>query len=266
MQPGSVIPLQYGAFLVVLSFIISALGAYVALVSAAHIRGEGGRVHVGYLVVAAIALGGVGIWGMHFIGMAAQRTPFVVSYSLWPTLGSLALAIVVSGFALWYVGRSPFNAFYCLVGGVLGGLGVTGMHYLGMSAVRTQAYFTWDAGLIALSAVIAMVAAAVALWLAFNLRTSMQRGLASLVMAGAVCGMHYTGMRAGTMICTADSPSNSAWLHGDTLAYAVFAIACVAVLGMGVLLYRGSVERRARIEARVEALTRGVAGRGSGPI
>ncbi|AJC20502.1 MHYT domain-containing protein [Pandoraea pulmonicola] len=262
MQPGSVVPLQYSELLVLLSFVISALGAYVALVAASRIRDDDGRISKGYLVVSAFALGGIGIWGMHFIGMAAQRMPFPVSYSLWPTLGSLLLAVVVSGVALWYVARSPYrNAGRCIVGGVAGGFGVAGMHYLGMSAVRTQAYFEWDTTIVALSVLIAIVAASVALWLAFHLETSLQRALAALVMAVAVCGMHYTGMRAGTIICTADTRAEiSVRLQGDMLPYGVFAIACVVLLAMAVLLYRTSRRRRERMAARLDALMRQRAG------
>ncbi|VVD98719.1 MHYT domain-containing protein [Pandoraea nosoerga] len=228
MQPGSVIPLQYSEFLVLLSFVISALGAYVALVAASRIRDDDGRISKGYLGVSALALGGIGIWGMHFIGMAAQRMPFPVAYALWPTLGSLLLAVVISGAALWYVARSPYrNAARCIVGGVVGGLGVAGMHYLGMSAVRTQAYFQWDTTIIALSVLIAIVAASVALWLAFHLETSLQTRA-------------QIGMR----------------LQGDTLPYGVFIIACVVLLAMAVLLYRTSRRRRERMAARLDALMR----------
>lgn len=258
MQPGSVIPLQYSEFLVLLSFVISALGAYVALVAASRIRDDDGRISKGYLGVSALALCGIGIWGMHFIGMAAQRMPFPVAYALWPTLGSLLLAVVISGAALWYVARSPYrNAARCIVGGVVGGLGVAGMHYLGMSAVRTQAYFQWDTTIIALSVLIAIVAASVALWLAFHLETSLQRALAALVMAIAVCGMHYTGMRAGTIICTTQTRAQIGMrLQGDTLPYGVFIIACVVLLAMAVLLYRTSRRRRERMAARLDALMR----------
>lgn len=262
MQPGSVVPLQYSEFLVLLSFVISALGAYVALVAASRIRDDDGRISVGYLVVSALALGGIGIWGMHFIGMAAQRMPFPVSYSLWPTLGSLVLAVVISGAALWYVARAPYrNAVRCVIGGVAGGLGVAGMHYLGMNAMRTQAYFEWNMTIVALSVVIAIVAASVALWLAFHLETSLQRTLAALVMAVAVCGMHYTGMRAGTIVCTASTRAQiSMRLHGDMLPYGVFLIACVVLLAMAVLLYRTSRRRRERMAARLDALMRQHAG------
>ncbi len=54
---------------------------------------------------------------------------------------------------------------------------------------------------------------------------------AALVMAVAVCGMHYTGMTAGTMICTGRtySPTLLA-LEGDNMGYAVFALTAVVLI------------------------------------
>jgi len=61
------------------------------------------------------------------------------------------------------------------------------------------AKITYDTTLFTASLVIAVVAATVALWLAFNLRGNLQRFGSAIVMGIAVCGMHYTGMYAVQM-------------------------------------------------------------------
>ena len=49
---------------------------------------------------------------------------------------------------------------------------------------------------------IAVAAGTAALWLAFNTRSLASRLGAALLMAIAVCTMHYTGMGAAEFFCT----------------------------------------------------------------
>jgi NO-binding membrane sensor protein with MHYT domain len=70
------------------------------------------------------------------------------------------------------------------------------MHYTGMWAVQTQGTIAYDKGLVALSILIAVVAATAALWFTLVLESPVLRFVAGLVMGVAVVGMHYTGMAA----------------------------------------------------------------------
>ena len=99
---------------------------------------------------------------------------------------------------LFVVGRGKSNLLKLISGGVFTGLGVAGMHYTGMAAMRMAADISYRIDLVALSLVIAVVAATAALWLAFNVRGSLQKFGSALVMGVALCGMHYTGMSATT--------------------------------------------------------------------
>ena len=231
MNAGDIIPLQFQPSLVAISFFVAVLGSYFALVCAGRIR-ESDVVRKEWILGAAVALGGVGIWSMHFIGMTAQVMPFRVTYDLATTVASLVAAIAVSYAAFWFVGRRAFNLTDLLIGGSLAGIGVAVMHYLGMAAVMTQARLDWDVRIVAASVAIAIVAANVALWLAFNLKRRMHRMIAAIVMGVAVCGMHYTGMVAGTIICTAKPVPPSAWaLSGADLPY------YVAILALGAVMF-----------------------------
>jgi len=69
-----------------------------------------------------------------------------------------------------------------------------------------------------LSILIAGVAATAALWLAFNVRSTVQCASARLPMGTAVCSMHYTGMAAATLICTSSVQRSSFILGGPYLA------------------------------------------------
>ncbi|WP_459614887.1 MHYT domain-containing protein [Bordetella sp. 2513F-2] len=256
MAPGDIVVPAFRQVLVLLSFLIAFLGAYVALIAVARIRASAGNGENwgGYVAIAAISMGGVGIWGMHFIGMQAQRMPFEVGYGLWPTLLSLAMAVAFSGFAFWYVGRAPFSLARCLVGGLFAGLAVAIMHYIGIGAMRMPAVFQWRVPLVAASVGIAVVAATAALWLAFNVQREWQRLLAAGVMAVAVCGMHYTGAAAGIVVCTAPRAYDDLQVGGTALPYAAFIGAAGVLAAMRWLLYRSQRRYRARLAVRVDGL------------
>jgi NO-binding membrane sensor protein with MHYT domain len=195
-----------------------------------------------------VALGGIGIWSMHFIGMVAYRLPVAIAYDITLTAVSLLAAIVIAGLALYLAGsgRGKFSKAGWLAGSLLAGIGVCVMHYMGMFAMNMRASMEFDLVVVALSVVIAVTAAAAALWLAFHLkRTSHQLGAAA-VMGLAVCTMHYVGMSAATMICTAAAPSDAFTVGGRYLVLMVFGVAGVVLLAIAWVISERSIEAAAR--------------------
>ena len=83
-----------------------------------------------------------------------------------------------------------------MLGGVIIGLGVASMHYIGMSAIRVQDSLSYNPMLVAASVIIAIIAGTAALWAALRLHSLLSTIVASLIMGVAVSGMHYTGMAA----------------------------------------------------------------------
>lgn len=189
---------SYNFFLVALSFFISVFGSYtgILLVKAAQSSTAN---RTAWIMAAATALGGGAIWTMHFIGMLAYDMGMPVNYDPLITFGSLAIAVIVVGLGLFFVGGNQTSIARLLVAGVITGLGVASMHYSGMYAMNMAASMSYDPPLFAASIVIALVAATAALWLAFNLEGNIKMLLAAVVMGIAVCGMHYVGMAAMKM-------------------------------------------------------------------
>lgn len=224
--------IQYEPLLVVLSYVISVLGSYTALQLAIAIPQARDRLAaLGWVAGAAVALGGGAIWSMHFIAMNAADMGMPVAYDASLTGASLAMAIAASGFGLYVVGRGEGSTNKLLIGGTLTGLGVALMHYTGMAAMIVPAKISYDTTLFNLSLVIAVVAACVALWLAFNLRGNLQRFGSALVMGVAVCGMHYTGMFAVKMTPARDQVTSAGIsLPPSTLGAWVFGIAAVVLV------------------------------------
>ncbi|ABW10444.1 putative integral membrane sensor protein [Parafrankia sp. EAN1pec] len=187
---------SYNLYFVALSYGLAALGSFAALASASRIREHVGFRRLGWSAVTALALGGGGIWSMHFVGMVAYHIGTMVTFDMKVTTLSLLIAVAVSGVGIWVVASDPFNAGRLIGGGTFAGLGIAAMHYTGMAAMRTSGTISYRPGLVLLSIAIAVVAAVAAFGIAFRVGGTGRVLGASFVMAAAVCGMHYTAMAA----------------------------------------------------------------------
>lgn len=186
---------DYDLLLVALSYCVSVLGALTGLFVANHIRGSEGGVRLGWLLLAAILIGGCAIWAMHFIGMIAYDPGGPMAYDTTMTAASLVAPIAFVTVGLYATYRRPESFAARVVAGTITGLGVAAMHYTGMAAIRVAAYMTYDPVIVAVSVGIAIVAAIAALHIVLSLG-GVLRYASALVMGVAVCGMHYTGMAA----------------------------------------------------------------------
>src|ERR1700704_4489673 len=193
---------SYDYRLVALSVLIAVLASYAALDLGGRVTASRGSLRSIWLMGGAAAMG-MGIWSMHYIGMLAYSLPVTVSYD-WPTvLLSLLAAMLASAVALFVVSRDEMGPLRAGIGGLLMGIAIAAMHYVGMEAMRLPAMCQYSRGLVALSVVLAIVISLVALWLTFHLRSQTKsmgwRKLASaLLMGAAIPVMHYTGMAAVT--------------------------------------------------------------------
>jgi len=134
---------------------------------------------------------------MHFVAMLGFTIPGqTITYSVPVTIASMLIAVVVVGIGLLIVGFGSAGWRNLLLGGVIIGIGVASMHYIGMAAMRMPGTIRYDNTLVVLSVVIAAVAGTAALWAALRLTAVWSTLVASLIMGVAVSGMHYTGMAA----------------------------------------------------------------------
>ncbi|WP_341319234.1 histidine kinase [Paraburkholderia sp. IMGN_8] len=126
----------YNFWLVSLSLIIATLSAYTVLDLAGFISVlEKPKLKHAWLGGGAAAMG-TGIWTMHFVGMLAFSLPIPLGYDSRLTGTSLAIAVLISYFALNVVTRAKLTRIHLTMGGVLMGLGIAGMHYTGMAAAH----------------------------------------------------------------------------------------------------------------------------------
>ena len=160
-----------------------------------------------WLCGGATAMGTVGIWSMHYVGMEAFNLPIPVQYD-WPAvLLSLLAAVLASGVALVIVSQPKMGPMRTIVGSVIMGSGIAAMHYIGMAAMRLKAMCIYSPLLVVLSVLLAILISYIALRLSFDAREWLlawdQRKLGSaLVMGLAIPVMHYVGMAAAVFVPT----------------------------------------------------------------
>jgi len=229
----------YNLLLVLLSLVIATLASYTALDLAAFIALlDNPTLKRAWLAGGAAAMG-TGIWSMHFVGMLALSLPIPLGYALPDTGASLAIAVLVSYFALNVVTRARLSRRRLLAGGALMGAGIVGMHYTGMAAMRMAPGIRYEPGLFAASIGVAVIASTAALWMAQTLRAQQahhataHRIGAALIMGIAITGMHYTAMAAAHFApdarCGAANGIDAPWL-ATTIALFTTATLIVTLL------------------------------------
>ena len=201
---------SYGLLNPALGFAMSCLGSFLGLRCVILARAYEGRARARWLVLAAVAIGAVGIWAMHFIAMLGFTIPGEpIRYNVVTTIASMLLAVAVVGAGLFIVGFGNGGWSRLVAGGVVIGVGVAAMHYLGMAAMSMPMSISYALPLVALSVLIAIVAGTAALWIGTWVRTIKATLGAAVVMGVAVTGMHYTGMAALRVTGMATSSTGS---------------------------------------------------------
>ncbi|MFF3321720.1 MHYT domain-containing protein [Streptomyces sp. NPDC002889] len=246
---GTVDGFSYGLVTPVAAFLMACLGGALGLRCTTRSLRNGNSFKPGWLALGATAIGS-GIWTMHFIAMMGFSVEeAAVGYDGPTTFASLAVAVVMVGIGIFIVGYRGATGMALVTGGTITGLGVASMHYLGMAGMRLQGRLEYDTPTVALSVVIAVVAATLALWAAVSVHGFLASLGASLVMGVAVSGMHYTGMAAvsvhlhGAAGSGQGGDSAAAILAPVLVGPAVFLLLAAVVLMFDPLLVLGEPDR-----------------------
>lgn len=234
-------PGYYDGWTVFESFLIACLAGFVAFESVDHTRfSPQSRL---WATLGGAALG-MGIWSMHFVGMVAWHPPFPLYYAIGPTVVSILVAIGASVLALFLVTResSRRSAMVNFLGALIVGTGICSMHYIGMSALRFTAAPMWSGTWVIASFLIAVGAS----WGAMQLlrrsgeqvATLPRQLTGSVIIAVAICGMHYVGMHAFMLHEGATSIQLAGSFEGSELAHVGVANAMLFTIGLLVVSYR----------------------------
>jgi NO-binding membrane sensor protein with MHYT domain len=230
--------ITYDPVLVLLSIGVSILGSLTALaLTAGGYDRDFGAWRTSFALANSGLIMGSTICAMHFIAMMAVEIPVPVDYSTPETVGSICVAIVAAGTGLYLTRARLLGRGSIPVGGLLMGLGIAGMHYLGMSAVRGCG-LAYDLQLVAASVAIAIAASTAALWFTFTGRRGVLATLAGGTVQGlAIAAMHYTAMAATFFVPLEMAVEPSAPVFSRSLlAYLIAGgIAAVSVANLALL-------------------------------
>ncbi|HYY58133.1 MAG TPA: MHYT domain-containing protein [Pyrinomonadaceae bacterium] len=253
MDTGQIIVAHHDPGLVALSIFVSILAAYAARALIDRLRDAGGRTWtwLAWLAVGA-TVDGIGTWSMHYTGKMALRLPVPVLFD-WPTVVlSLLVSITGSGAALLVVGRGKIGWPRAVAAGVLlGGVGISGLHYTAMAAMRTPGmHHHYSFSLVTLSVVLAIVisllAVVMALVMAFlfpgdSTGGRWRRHASAWLRGSANPVMHYTAMAALTFTYTGEVQDLSRAVNVFSLG--VLGVSIVPVMVLVVALLTSVVDR-----------------------
>lgn len=202
--PATAIKGYYNLHIVSLSYMVAFLGCYVTLDLTGRLLDTPSIKNKEYWILACSILMGCSIWSMHFIGMLAYIMPMSITYDPWWTGFSLLIAIIGSIVAFYFIKSEKGSILKFTLSGIFMGLCIASMHYTGMQAMEgvnmpMMLYIPW---IFLLSIVIAIVVSIAAIWILIqSSQGSMHHQFqlkifSALIMAAAICSMHYTGMAA----------------------------------------------------------------------
>jgi PAS domain S-box-containing protein len=254
---GQIMAATHDHFLVALSVFISILAAYSAIDLSERIRDTRGWLCLIWLVSGATA-SGISTWSMHYTAMLAFRLPVPVEYDWRLVLLSLVLGIVGSGAALMFLSRRKIGWPRIVAAGViLGGVGISCLHYTAMASMRLPGVEHFSPAFVALAVVLAIAISFLALALPFFIRddragriwrihgSALLRGLANPVM-------HFTAMAGTFFTFSAAAPDLS---HAVSISPIGFVgISIVPVMFFVVALLTSLVDRLQRQSALLEDL------------
>ncbi|PXA74397.1 bifunctional diguanylate cyclase/phosphodiesterase [Caulobacter sp. D4A] len=250
---------QHDFRLVLVAGLVCFAACFTAFRLFSRLRGARGLVRGAWLLLTGLVAGS-GVWATHFIGMVAYDPGLKTGYSPAGTLLSLMIAVLfmAAGFAVASAERTRTND---CAGGLLLGLGIGAMHYTGMSAFVTQGYVVWEQATVAVSVLIGVAFSAGALVLGGRARTLPKQLIGGGILTLGVCGLHFTGMGAVTIMPDPSVIVPEQLLSGAVLTLAVTSITGLIILGgLGAVTIESSTSRSAldRIRRLANAAYEGI--------
>jgi len=248
-QIYSCIIFEHDYRLVMLATLICIFSALTAVSMQERARRAPERIRSKWVVLTAFTIGS-GIWATHFVGMLAYDLGMPVRYDLLPTIGSLLVAMIVPGFGFHFATYHRTKRARAFAGLVIG-IGIAGMHFLGMEGMRVQGTISHNMDYIILALFLGIGFSIMALVGMNKTQDVVRHGVAAGLLTAAICGLHFTSM-AGVIV-----RYDPAALMPESLvseAFLVVGVSVVALVLLAFSLATAYVDRDAARTKTIEAV------------
>lgn len=253
------IHIHYDFSLIVGSIIVAILICYLAISIEQLLFRELFKKYKKTLLVISGFVLGAAIWCTHLVGILASHLPADYSSDYRFVFVSYIIAFIASTFAVWLITKETLPFMRLILGALLMGLGISGMHYVGMMGlVLDQHKMYYDPLLTLFSVLIAISGSGLTLWLTFKYKNAVYKLIhiklyLVLMLAFTIVAMHYTGMAALSFdsINTDQLVSNYQTGQGLILFTIVFISSLILVATFCVAVLEQRLEARNRQLSKV---------------
>ena len=245
---------QHDLSLVSLAALLCLLASFAALSITSRAINNAGRLRFVWLTAGAL-ISAVGIWATHFVAMLAFDTGLPTGYDIGLTVFSLVIAVAITGLGL-AVPVYRKGSIAALGGGVIFGVGISTMHFVGMMGLLVPAIMDWDNKFVILAWLLGCGFAALAIWQAVINDSTWGRVKSAVTLTLAICSMHFTGMAALELTPSPLIPMPEAYLTPERLAIDIglAALVILALSTSGALVDQHLAGRKALEAERLRSL------------
>jgi len=219
--------------------VVSSLTTFYYYSSSRRLRGDRQQRRL----IGAGAVCGCGVWATHFIAMLGYCPNLPMAFD--PAGTALSLAVVLGGAVAGFVLSANRRA--SPISGVVVGLSVGAMHYIGVAAIKTVAPISWSPDLVALSIGVAMAGGWAAMGLAARSQSSFRPAAIAgpaLLLTGCIWGAHFIGMAAIHAIPDFSSSTRLAAIsRGDIALMVGGVVAPILVAALAMIIIESQSQR-----------------------
>ena len=251
---------EHSPWLLAVAVLVCLIATATTLRLYTHGRGfEGPRSYL--WLIGGGASGGAGIWATHFISMMAYEPGLPTGYLAGGTIISLVMAMIGVAAGLIVAAKSRRIAGPA-IGGAMVGATIAIMHYVGMSAFRTEGFLVWDPTFVVVAVVAGVVFASLSLMVVSSRRTLAGGVWGAVLLVVAIVALHFVSMAAVTVIPNTNLRPPTSLLPNSAMALVVGGLTGLIMLAAGAtMLLEGWNQRRAltQLNSVINAMPDGLA-------
>ena len=241
----------YDQMLVVCAGAVCLFGTWVGMRHFARARATAGSTRYGWLFMASVGTGAA-LWASTFISILALDPALNSGFEPVAT-GTVLIVAVIACLVGFEIGSRHFTLAPEL-GGVVMGVGILAMHFIGLKAWHIAGTTQWNAYGVVMTFVLGLGLSALAVNRANRPVTRWCRHGAAIVLAFMICTMHYALTVSTTAIPDASVVLPAYLIPADMLGFAVVG-AVLLVMGSGFSTYIIDLHARTESADRIHQLS-----------